>query len=147
MPVVWPRRLKQNMKKAFPSWGYRALIGIGAVLGAFVFLAYKVLTSGISVWDKTGIILIQILCVLGLICLFSQEYEKYKGNLKENKKLHIAIGIPLAVLGLISAYLIILPFFKGISLENNSPSVFVAKIIVFAAIAVVGVVGIFQPRK
>jgi len=135
------------MRETLPSWIYRALIGITIIVGVFVWQSYKVFASNIPIWDKTGIVSTLILCSVGLIYLFSREYEKHKGNPNDNKKLHSAIVIPLAILGLISAYMIIPPFLKGISLENNSPAVSVAKVISFAAIAVIVVADIFYARK
>ena len=136
------------MKEGLPRWIYRALIGIVVIAVVSVYQAYKVLTSSIGAWDKTGIFFMQILCLGGLIYLFFLEYGKYRGNVpRGGNRVHIAIKIPLIVLGLVSAYLIVPPFLRSFAVENNSPSVLVAKIVAFATIAVIGISNIFYARK
>lgn len=137
------------MSAPTPGWVHRFLVGIAICLVATIYLSYQVLMSGIPLWDKVFIFLIQFLCIAGLIWGFLYYYAKYRGirTKLDSRIVYIAIIPPLIVLGMISAYLIIPPFFNSISLSNNTLPSALAKIIAFIAIAIIGISSFFRPRR
>lgn len=132
-----------------PGWIYRFLIGIAVCVVIAIYQAYHVAMSGIPLWDKIGIFAIQFVCVAGLIWGFLYYYAKHRGvpTKLNNRMVYVVLIPPLIVLGLISAYLIVPPFLKSISFSDNSLPLALVKIIVFAAVAIIGIANIFHPRK